>query len=145
MTNELAAEAEGWLDGDKRHIAVQLGTATLGLTYDSSTKEGAEAGGILMMMAQQLLAEVDQVFDEGGAEEDPLATEDKDFLLQIVDNPHSDYNDELEGWPNYNTLASDDRGNRVLEITFESDEEPREKMKGQWALIYLGGGKEIKA
>lgn len=142
--SEMAAEAEGWLDGTKRRMAIKLGEAVLELSYDSETKDGAEAGAVLMTMAPQLLVEVDGSFDEM-AEEDALDTEDKDFLLQIVDNPHSDYDDQLEGYPNYNTLASDDRGNRVLEITFQDTDEPAETIKAQWALIYLGGERSVES
>lgn len=146
MTTDLAAEAQGWLDGDKRHIAIQLGTATLELTYDSSAEEGAQAGGILMMMAQQLLAEVDQVFDEGGAEEDGLAQDDKKFLLNqlIKDDSDFDDNDEVMGWVNYDTRETDDFGRPVVKVTFESgdDDEPRVTLTGRWALTYLGGEEE---
>lgn len=150
-TVELAAEGDISFDGSRRRISVKLGDAVLTLTYDEDSEQSATNAAVLIQTAGHSLTALDASFDQELAEGadrrelDGLETEDKDFLLNIIYNPDSDYDDGLEGWPNYDTLASDEHGNRVLEIKFQSDEEPRETMTGRWALVYLGGGKEIKA
>lgn len=59
-----------------------------------------------------------------------LEEEDLEFLLGIVDNPHSDYDDELEGWPNYR--IDQQEAGPVLIITFQ--DEDGDVYEGRWAL-----------
>lgn len=70
----------------------------------------------------------------------PLTPDDKEFLLSIVDQPNSDYDDGIEGWPNY-SIAGD-----VLEITFldgTEDSGARDQLTGRWQLTFLDG--EVEA
>lgn len=52
---------------------------------------------------------------------------DADFLLSIVDNPDSDYDDGLEGYPNFTV------DNNVLTVTF-FDPVANETVSSRWHL-----------
>lgn len=70
---------------------------------------------------------------------------DQEFLLGIVDDPNSDYNDELDGWANY-SITADPEG-LVLKVEFESGEEndaERTITTGRWRLSYLDGAVTLK-
>lgn len=57
---------------------------------------------------------------------------DAQFLMSIVDNPHSDYDDELDGYPNYGITTDPDTGAQVLRVTFEDSDGTR--LEGEWRL-----------
>ena len=59
--------------------------------------------------------------------------DDDEFLLGIVDNPDSDYNDGLDGWDNFNIRWDDEQQAHVLTVTFESAED-NSILEGRWAL-----------
>lgn len=71
-----------------------------------------------------------------------LSDDDKQFLLDLVDQPNSDFNDELGGWDNY-SISEDG----VLTVTWEDDqgENGANRVKtGRWQLTYLGGSERSK-
>jgi hypothetical protein len=67
----------------------------------------------------------------------PLESVEQEMLLDIVDWPHSDYDDELDGWPNY-TIGELDDGDRVLLASF-LDADTGDILRGRWRLTFLGG------
>lgn len=152
--DEIIAEAEGDIhfEGTFKRVTLKLGTALLQLTYDTENDESATQAAILIASAQRALAMLDvtELESDGTSEDDELTPDDEGFLLSIVDDPHSDYNDELCGWPNYDTNEVDVHGRPVLKVTFQSDggpdgDEPVETIEGRWALEFIEGGKRIKA
>ena len=57
---------------------------------------------------------------------------DAQFLMSIVDNPHSDYDDELDGYPNYGITTDPDTGAQVLRVTFQGSDGI--DLQGEWRL-----------
>jgi hypothetical protein len=53
------------------------------------------------------------------------------FLLSLVDNPHSDYDDESEGYPNYR--VDQEGAAPVLVVTFY-DPEDETTVEARWDL-----------
>jgi hypothetical protein len=66
-----------------------------------------------------------------------LDNEDKEFLLERVDNPHSDYDDSVDGYVNYYIV------NDELTVTFY-DPETLETMRGKWKLTFIEGSVETQ-
>lgn len=66
-----------------------------------------------------------------------LTDEDREFLLNLVDNPHSDYDDSVNGWPNF-TIED---GHLV--VTFQ-DADDNDVMDGRWLLTFVGGSVKQK-
>lgn len=58
-------------------------------------------------------------------------SDDEKFLLSIVDNPHSDYDDGLDGYPNFTVH------NGNLKVSFY-DPETNETLTGVWSLDLIG-------
>lgn len=58
--------------------------------------------------------------------------QDAEFLLSIVDNPDSDYDDGLEGYPNFTV-----EGGNVLEVSF-FDPKTEETVTGRWHITRIG-------
>lgn len=65
-----------------------------------------------------------------------LDVEQQDWLLHLVDNPHSDYDEGAEGWVNY--TVTDDH----LVVTHE--DEDHEVVEGRWHLTFVGGSVKQK-
>lgn len=69
---------------------------------------------------------------ENGAEaKRKLTEEDCEFLLANVDNPHSDYDEEAEGWVNY-TIKDD-------HLVVSHQDEAGDVTEGRWHLTFVGG------
>ena len=63
----------------------------------------------------------------------PLDDDEREFLLSLVDDPHSDYNDELEGYTNYGIRDG------VLTVTVQLE---GLSYDGRWRLTFLEGEAE---
>lgn len=57
---------------------------------------------------------------------------DAQFLMGIVDNPHSDYDDALDGYPNYSIDVDPNTGVPVLTVSFVGADEST--LVGKWRL-----------
>jgi hypothetical protein len=64
-----------------------------------------------------------------------MNAEDLEFLLKNVDNPHSDYNDEVDGYLNY--WVTDRDTAPVLHVRFSNDDGV---VEAEWDLIFRGDG-----
>lgn len=64
-----------------------------------------------------------------------LDNEDKDFLLNTVDNPHSDYDESVDGYVNYMVYGTDD-GETYLDVSVTTDEKT---LEGTWKLTFISG------
>jgi len=65
-----------------------------------------------------------------------LSETDCEFLLNNVDNPHSDFDEEAEGWVNY-TIKDD-------HLTVSHQDEAGEITEGRWHLTFVGGSVKTK-
>lgn len=147
--DNIVAEAEGdihW-EGTYKRVTLTLPGALLQLTYNTEDQESATNAAILIASAGMGLPTLDQAELEPDPDTDDAAIEldedDQRFLLDQLDNPHSDYDDSVEGWVNYDTNTRDEFGRRVVTVTFEDDQDNRTKLKGRWALEYLDGSTEF--
>lgn len=63
-----------------------------------------------------------------------LSQEDKDKLLVIVDNPHSDYDESVDGYANYYVFRDEHKD--FINITLTTDEK---EYDGTWELTFVEG------
>lgn len=148
--DNIIAEAEGDLhwSGTFKRVTLKLGNALLQLTYDTESQESATNAAVLIASAATGLPMLDQAQLEPEDKingDDDLAVDDQRFLLDQLTKDDSDYNDELEGWINFDTRATDEFGRRIVKVTFEDDDEDdRTTIVGRWALEWLGGEETIE-
>lgn len=67
-----------------------------------------------------------------------LNEREKHLLLAIVDNPHSDYDESVDGYPNFWVYESE--GINYLYVTLQQDDQG---FSGTWKLEFVTGNKSV--